>query len=177
VFLSNRNLEPLYNVACTLRAFRLIQDRLPEARLVIAGDGSQRRQLEQLCGNLRLERVTFVGKLNSAEMASLYDRCDIYLNSPNIDNMPTSILEAFACGLPVVTTNPGGIPYIVENARNGLMVSVDDAEALAHAALRLIDDQLMATRLADAARAECEDRYVWSKVRAEWEECYLGLAN
>ena len=177
VFLSNRNLEPLYNVACTLRAFRIVQNRFPDAQLMVAGDGSQRDELEAMCQGLCLQGVSFLGKLNSAEIAALYDRCDIYLNSPNIDNMPTSILEAFACGLPVVTTNAGGIPYIVEDGRNGLMVAVGDSEALAHAALRLLDDQTLCVQLADDARAECESRFVWSKVKIAWEDCYLRLSR
>jgi L-malate glycosyltransferase len=176
VFLSNRNLEALYNVACTLRAFRRVQDEFPEARLIVAGDGSQRSSLEALCATLKLQGISFVGKVTTEKMGALYEQCDIYLNSPNIDNMPSSILEAFACGLPVVTTDAGGIPFIVEHGCNGLMVAVNDSDAMARSILRLLGDQALAIRLATAARAECEQRYVWSKVQAAWENCYLKLS-
>src|SRR5882672_2970402 len=115
VFLSNRHLEDLYNVACVLRAFALIQRTYPEARLVVAGDGSQRPALLCLAAELGLRNYEFVGRLAPDRMPSLLDAADVYLNAPNIDNMPGSILEAFASGLPVVTTDAGGIPDIVQH--------------------------------------------------------------
>src|SRR5205823_4663692 len=101
---------------------------------------------------------------------------DIYLNAPNIDNMPNSVIEAFAAGLPVVTSDAGGIPYIVEHERNALMVRAGDVEALFSAAMRMFKTPSLATRLSDAARAECLSKYVWSSVRTEWERLYAELA-
>ncbi len=177
LFLSNRNLEPLYNVACTLRAFARIQARLPEAALVVAGFGGEEAPLRALAGELRLRHVTFVGRVRPEEMPSLYDAADVYLNSPNIDNMPNSIIEAYAAGLPVVTTDAGGIPYIVDHERTGLLVPRDDDAALAAAALRLFDEPGLAAALSDAGRADCMSRYVWPAVRAEWERLYMELAG
>ncbi|MBC7931271.1 MAG: glycosyltransferase, partial [Rubrivivax sp.] len=85
-------------------------------------------------------------------------------------------LEAFAAGLPVVTTNAGGIPYIVEHERTGLLVERSDHEALAAAALRLLEDGGFAAGLARAARAEC-DRYMWAAVRGEWLQFYEEVAG
>ncbi len=175
-FFSNRNLEPLYNVSCTIRAFAVIQGRLPNASLVIAGDGSERADLESLVNDLELKRVTFVGRVVPEEMRALYQDADIYLNSPDIDNMPLSIIEAFACGLPVVSTNAGGIPFVVTSGTNGILVERNDHEAMAAAALRLLDEPSSALALADAARAECESRYTWPHVRRAWESLYLSLA-
>jgi len=175
-FLSNRNLESLYNVGCILRAFQLIQSEFPEARLTIVGDGAQRSELENLCSEMRLSRVEFVGRVPSERMPDYYRNSDVYLNSPNIDNMPTSIIEAFACGLPVVTTNAGGIPYIVDQGRTGLMVGMNDHAGLAGAAISLLKEPATALRMARAARAECEDKYVWPRVRAAWERCYRQLS-
>lgn len=172
VFLSNRNLEALYNVACTLRAFARIQSAVPDAQLIVVGDGAQRAELERLSAELRLRGVEFVGRVAPDRMGAMYDRADIYLNSPNIDNMPSSVIEAFACGLPVVTTNAGGIPFIVEHERTGLMVEAGDHAAMADAALRVLRDPLLAARLTSAARREVDARYVWSEVRAAWERVY-----
>lgn len=172
-FLSNRNLEPLYNVACTIDAFALIQAARPDARLVIAGDGSQRAALEERRRALGLRNVSFVGQIRSQDMAGLYREADIYLNSPMIDNMPTSIIEAFACGLPVVTSDAGGIPYMVEHERTALMFSKGDAAAMAHEALRLLDGSGLARTLITNARHECE-RYRWSSVRQQWLSVYHG---
>ena len=174
-FFSNRNLEALYNVGCTVRAFALVQAEYPEASLTIAGDGAMRQELEALVNSLSLRNVRFIGRVAPSEMGRLYDAADIYLNSPDIDNMPGSIIEAFACGIPVVTTDAGGIPYVVTQEKTGLMVARDDARAMADAALRLLRDPAFALGIADAARAECETRYVWPAVRAQWEQLYTDL--
>lgn len=171
-FLSNRNLEALYNVACTLRAFARVQAEIPDATLVVAGEGSERPSLEALARELSLRNVTFVGRTPPADMPALYDAADVYLNSPDIDNMPNSIIEAFAAGLPVVTTNAGGIPYIVSHDRTGLMVASGDDEAMASAALRVVREAGLATRLTSAARRECLERYVWPSVREAWFALY-----
>jgi L-malate glycosyltransferase len=177
VFLSNRNLEPMYNVGCVLRAFARVQERWPEASLTVAGDGRQRAELEALAARLGLRHVTFVGRVRPEDMPALYDAADIYLNAPDIDNMPTSIVEAYAAGLPVVTTDAGGIPYIVEHERTGLLVPREADEAMAAAALRLLEEPGLAARLTAAARAECVGRYTWPAVRAQWEGLYHGLAR
>src|SRR5258708_37554951 len=96
--LSNRNLEPMYNVACSLRAFAIVQQQHADARLAVVGDGSQRKELERLASNPGLRNVTFVGKVLPDRMREYYSDADIYLNSPNIDNMPHSVIEAFAAG-------------------------------------------------------------------------------
>jgi glycosyltransferase involved in cell wall biosynthesis len=175
VFLSNRHLEPLYNVACVLRAFASIQHRVPEARLLVAGDGSERARLERLAAELGLRHTYFYGRVTPDAMPELYDAADVYLNTPEIDNMPGSILEAFASGLPVVTSDAGGIPYIVTHEETGLLVPRGDHEAVAGAALRLLRDGALAARLTARARAECR-KYQWSVVRGDWLELYHSLA-
>jgi glycosyltransferase involved in cell wall biosynthesis len=174
---SNRNLEPLYNVECTLRAFALVQQRIPSASLTIVGDGGERARLETLARSLALRNVEFVGRIAPEQMAEFYERAEVYVNSPNIDNMPSSILEAFACGLPVVTTDAGGIPFIVAHGRNGLMVRSGDCEALAAAVLRLLEEQGLAAQLAEQARQDCLTRYAWSAIRDRWQQCYRGLVG
>jgi glycosyltransferase involved in cell wall biosynthesis len=175
-FLSNRNLEPMYNVECVIRAFAIVQARVPEATLTIVGEGSERARLERLTAGLGLKAVTFTGKIPPERMAEYYDAADIYLNAPDIDNMPNSVIEAFAAGLPVVTTDAGGIPYIVTNDVTGLMVKRGDHEALAARATDLLETPELASRLAARARAECMERYVWSAVSGEWSDLYNGLA-
>lgn len=176
-FLSNRNLEPHYGVDCVLRAFRQVQARYPAASLVVAGDGSERAALEVLAAQLALRNVTFTGPVAPERMVELYDAADVYLNASRIDNMPLSILEAFAAGLPVVTTSAGGIPYIVRHGENGLVVPVDDHEALAREAIRLLEDADLAARLSRDARAEVLERYTWRAVGKEWRALYHELAG
>jgi L-malate glycosyltransferase len=175
IFLSNRNLESHYGVDCVLRAFAIIQKQVPDASLTIAGDGSQRRSLEQLAIELKLRKVDFIGQVEHRKVFAQYDAADIYLNGSEIDNQPLSILEAFACGLPVVTTNAGGIPDIVTHERTGLLITCGDYQAMAAAAMRLLADDGLAVRLAEQAVAECA-RYSWEAVRDQWLELYGEVA-
>ena len=177
VFLSNRNFQALYNVPCALRAFALIQARMPSARLIVIGDGPERAHVHETARTLALRNVEFVGAVPPSEMGRWYDEADVYLNSSDIDNMPNSIIEAFACGLPVVTTRPGGIPYVVEHERNGLLVDCGDHEALAASALRLFDEPLLAERLVTEGRRDVEEHYTWEAVSDAWSALYRRLVT
>jgi glycosyltransferase involved in cell wall biosynthesis len=176
VFLSNRNLEPMYNVGCTLRAFALIQQAYPGARLTVAGDGSERGQLEKLAAELGLRNIEFTGRIAPEDMPVLYDAADIYLNSSDIDNMPGSIIESFAAGLPVVTTDAGGIPHIVADGETGLLVGRGDHHRMAAMAIRLLEDPELATRIISQAREDC-GKYSWPAVRGRWINLYYELAR
>ncbi|HEX2167283.1 MAG TPA: glycosyltransferase family 4 protein [Longimicrobiales bacterium] len=172
VLLSCRLLEELYAVDNTIRAFALVRAQVPEARLVIIGDGDQRASLEQLVGELELSGVEFHGAVPHAEVPEWFDRTDVLVNSSVEDNMPHSLIEAFAAGLPVVTTGAGGIPYVVEDGRNGICVPMNEPETMARAVLDLLDVPAKAAALIDAAREDCEARYSWMAARDEWVALY-----
>ncbi len=176
VFFSNRLLEELYNIPCILRAFRIVQDRIPEARLIVASFGDQREFLENFAAELKLENVKFVGKVDQQRMAELYNEVDIYLNSPNTDNMPGSILECYASGVPIVTTRAGGIPYILEHEKTGLMVDINDHQGMADAALRLLADADLVERLVANGR-QAVRKYSWETVGEQWLELYASLVD
>ena len=173
--LSTRNFEDLYNVACTLRAFRLVQDRYPDATLTLVGGGSEEPRLRQLAGALGLEHVTFAGRVPPSDIWRYYADADIYLQTPDIDNMPSSVLEAFASGCAVVSTNAGGVPAILTNDQHGLLVDCGDHAAAAARILTLLEQPETATRLTAAARESCA-QYRWQTVRAKWVALYQGMA-
>jgi L-malate glycosyltransferase len=174
-FFTSRLHEPLYNVPCVLRAFQLIQRRFPDASLVVAGDGWMRPQLEQLAKELELRNTTFVGRVPWGDMPDVYDAADIYLTATNIDNMPGSVIECLSCGLPVVTTDAGGVPYIVTNEETALIVPRNDHAAMAASAIRLLDDDTLAVRLGRNGREACV-KFTWPAVRDSWLEAYHELA-
>ncbi len=162
-----RNLEPIYDIATTIRAFAIVSRQHPDARLTIAGSGPSRPELEQLAQDLGVaDRVSFTGRLDNAMLPDLYRSASVHLNSSLIDNMPISLLEAMACGVSIASTSAGGIPYLVEHEKTGLLVPVGDHRALAAAALRLIDDPQFAAGLARAAR-QAVQVYSWPSVRSQ----------
>lgn len=176
IFLSNRNLEAHYGVDCVLRAFALIQRQVPEAVLTVVGDGSQKQALEQLKTELVLQHTSFTGRVEHEEIYRHYADADVFLNASRIDNQPLSILEAFACGLPVVTTDAGGIPDVVSDGETGLMVPVDDCEALAQRAIKLLADCNTATIIIQKARKESL-KYTWEVVCEQWLKIYREVAE
>jgi glycosyltransferase involved in cell wall biosynthesis len=176
VFLSNRNLEPHYGVDCVLRAFARIQQQTPEASLTVVGDGSQREALEKLTTELNLQHTSFTGRVEHEQIYEHYTNADVFLNASRIDNQPLSILEAFACGLPVVTTNAGGIPDIVTDQKTGLVVAVDDCKTLAERATKLLCDRNMSITITKNAREECS-KYTWEVVCEQWLRLYREVAG
>lgn len=173
--LSTRNLDALYNVACTLRAFALVQARWPDASLTLVGGGSQERALRALAVELGLRNVLFAGRVAPDAIAGYYADHDIYIQSPDIDNMPTSILEAYASGLPVVSTDAGGIPTILRSGEHGLLAGVGDAAGLAACVASLLERPERALSMARAAHATCAGR-AWPAVRGRWLDIYRGVA-
>jgi glycosyltransferase involved in cell wall biosynthesis len=169
--LSTRNFEALYNVACTLRAFRRIQQARPDASLTLVGGGSEDARVRALIRDLALQNVTLAGRVHPDAIADFYADHDIYIQSPNIDNMPTSVLEAYASGLPVVSTGAGGIPAILTHGIHGLLAPLDDDERLASHVLALLNDRALVRRLTRAARDACA-ACAWPAVRDEWLRLY-----
>src|SRR5688572_20605383 len=177
ILLSSRLLEELYAVENTILAHEELRRAVPDARLIIVGEGDRRASLERLVAERAIEGIEFIGRVPHADVAAWFDRTDILVNSSRIDNMPHSLIEAFAAGLPVVTTPSGGIPHIVEHERNGLFVPCDDPPAMAAAVRRLLNDSALAQRLITTARHDSAARYSWTAVRREWSNLYRKLAR
>lgn len=172
--LSTRNLEPLYNVGCTLRAFRAVQAHHAGATLTVVGAGSQEQHLRKYAYDTGLRNVTFVGRVPPDQVAKFYADADIYVQTPDIDNMPLSILEAFASGLPVVSTEAGGVPSMLTHGQHGLLAPLNDAGTIAAHVLRLLSDQPFARTLVAAAHASTE-ALAWPRVREQWLAAYREL--
>lgn len=170
--LSNRNLEAHYGVDNTLKAFALLKKEWPDARLIVAGYGSQAEQLKQWVLSNRVSGVEFIGRVEPGAMPRLYDAADIFVNSSRIDNQPISILEAFAAGLPVVSTPTGDIPAMIEDRRTGTLVPHDDPAALAAAISALLHAPGHTRMMARCARGEVE-KYTWPQVCQEWIDLYV----
>jgi glycosyltransferase involved in cell wall biosynthesis len=169
--LSTRNFDALYNVGCTIRAFHLVQQRFPDATLTLVGGGKEEGRLRNLVRDLRLQGVTFAGQVGTDDIARFYDEHDIYLQSPDIDNMPTSVIEAFACGLPVVSTEAGGVPAILTHRTQGLLAPLGDHERLAQHVIDLLTNPAAARRYVAAARESIQG-CTWSAVRDQWLRAY-----
>ncbi len=175
VFLSCRHFEDLYDVPTLIRAFGRIQAVRPDARLLVAGKGAQEQEVRDLVHQLGLSNVEFLGQVATADMPAVFDAADILLNSSRIDNTPGTIVEAFAAGLPVVSTDPGGIPFLVDRDVTGRLVPIGDDQALADAALDLLDRPDATAEMARRAFDHASAHFSWDAVREKWLALYRGL--
>lgn len=170
-----RNLEAVYDIPTAIRAFALLIARYPRARLTVAGSGPERVALETLARQLGVAAVVdFPGRLESEAMAALYRDADLALNPSQVDNMPNSLLEALASGVPIVSTNVGGVPFLVENERTALLVPPGNPRAMADAVERLLSDPaLTATMILNGL--VLVQRFSWPSVRGLWLRAYRDL--
>ena len=149
---------------------RLRRDH-PDIRLTMVGpdrDGSFARTRARAARLGVVDAIDFPGGVAHAEVPTWLDRGDVFVNTTNVDNTPVSILEAMACGLPVVSTNVGGIPYLLEAERDALLVPPDDAEAMSAAVGRVLRDPDLAARLSREGRCKTE-AMSWGAMLPRWD--------
>ncbi len=167
-----RAFSSIYNPKMALNVLAKLLDRYPKASLCMVGpdrDGSF-ASTKELCHTMGLDdKVTFTGKLSKEEWWKLSESYDVFINTTNYDNTPVSVMEAMALGLPVVSTNVGGIPYLVEENKDALLVDVDDAEAMAEKISLLVENPEKAVALAENARKKVEG-FDWGNVQSKWFE-------
>lgn len=170
----SRGFHPYYAVEDVVRAFGLVAREHPGAGLYLLGSGPAEGEIRELVRSLGLTGVEFAGPIPHSQVAAWYDRADIFVNASRLDNMPVSILEAFAAGTAVVTTDAGGISYLVEHERTALLSKPGQWARLGENILRLLRDPALAVQLSANAYEESK-RYRWEAVRGKWLETYRSL--
>jgi glycosyltransferase involved in cell wall biosynthesis len=176
MFLCTRSFEPYYRVDLVVRAFTEVRREFAGARLLLVGGGSLEAAIRRLVEELGIrDSVEFIGTVQNDVIHQQYERADIFINASVVDNMPVSILEAFASGCVVVSSAPGGIAYLVKDGHTGLLSPTEDFQQLAQNAMRLLRNPEMASRMAEAALGESVS-YRWSAIRNQWITLYEALA-
>ena len=171
-----RGFHRYYCVDVVVRAFAEVQREFPDARLDLVGKGPEEESIRQLVADLKLKNVHFTGVASRQQIGQCYDAADIFINASYLDNMPVSVLEAFASGTPVVTTSPESMKYLVDHERTGLLSDPGDAVALAGNVVRLLRDPELAQQLSASAYEESR-RYRWELVREQWLQVYRSMAR
>jgi glycosyltransferase involved in cell wall biosynthesis len=169
-FLYLRGMHSYYNPSMAIRAFSLIQKKHPDALLTMAGpEGSESSNCRTLVRELGLRNVHFVGVVPKEQIPLLADKHDIHLHTNNVENMPITIIEMWACGLPIIGTEVGGMPYLVRNGIDGILVKPDDYQNMANACLKLLSNSELAATLCSNGRARAEE-FTWESVKHLWQE-------
>lgn len=167
-----RSLHKIYNPELAVRIVVQLKEIYPEVRVTMVGpdkDGSKAR-VEQLAAALGVaDQVLITGKLSKAAWIELASSHDIFINTTNFDNMPVSVVEAMALGLPIVTTNVGGIPYLLEDRKDGMLVLPDDANGFCLAIQTLLNDPGLVSTLTAAAKIKIQ-QFDEAMVRPKWRD-------
>ncbi len=171
--LVTRNLEPIYDIDTVLRVLQQVRKTFPGATITICGSGPERDRLVALAQGLGIgAAVVFTGRVDNEQMAELYRSADVMVNPSLADNMPISVLEALASGVPVVSTRVGGVPHLVQHGKTALLVPPGDVDAMAKAVIRVLEDPDLADRLVVAGLAEVQ-QYTWPSVRQSLQSVYI----
>ncbi|HEX8776469.1 MAG TPA: glycosyltransferase family 4 protein [Pyrinomonadaceae bacterium] len=167
-----RSFHEIYNPSMAPRVVAELKEEFPDISLIMVGrdkgDGSLERT-RRVAAELGVEdRITFAGGVHKREVPEWMKRGDIFLNTTDVDNTPVSVLEALACGLCVVSTNVGGIPYLLEDERDALLVAPRDEQAMSRAVRRILTDSQLAARLSENARRKAQ-QFDWSLILPLWK--------
>jgi glycosyltransferase involved in cell wall biosynthesis len=175
-----RAFHEIYNPMMAVQVMALLKQEFPDIHLTMIGpdkgDGSfekTRREAERLCV---VENLTLMGGVRKEEVPERLAEGEIFLNTTRVDNTPVSLLEAMASGLSVVSTNVGGIPYLVRAEHEALLVPSDNAEAMAKAVRRIIIEPELSRRLSYNARLKAE-QLDWSVILPQWEKLLTAVID
>jgi glycosyltransferase involved in cell wall biosynthesis len=180
VLLWLRSFHEIYQPELAPAVLQALHRDYPNARLMMVGpdtgDGSRERTV-QLAARLGvLSQMELPGGVPKSEVPVWLDKADVFLNTSRVDNTPVSLLEALVSGLCVVSTDAGGIPYLVTHERDALLSPVGDADRLAAAVHRVLKDAALAGRLSTNGRSNAA-RFDWSVIMPRWEQLLVAAAN
>ncbi len=175
-----RAFHETYNPSLAPKVVALLAEEFPDIQLTMIGpdkgDGSWQRTRQMAAERAVADRLNLPGGVFKSEVPGWLNKADIFLNTTNVDNTPISVLEAMACGLCVVSTNAGGIPYLLEHEHDALLIPPDDPEAMAAAVRRLLTEAGLAERISSNARRKVE-QFDWSIILPQWEELLNKVAQ
>ena len=169
-----RAFAEIYNPMQALKVLELLLHDYPKAELCMVGPAKD-DSWKECVRYTKLHRlpVRFPGRLSKQDWITLSKEYDIFLNTTNIDNTPVSVIEAMALGLPVVSTNVGGLPYLISADIDGILVPPNDPERMAAAVRNILQDPERSLERTRAARKKVE-AFDWERVRLMWKEVLAG---
>jgi glycosyltransferase involved in cell wall biosynthesis len=175
-----RAFHEIYNPPLAPQVLALLAATFLDIRLTMVGpdkgDGSLQRTQQAAMSLNVIDRLALTGGVPKAEVPTWLNTGDIFLNTTKVDNTPISVLEAMACGLCVVSTNVGGLPYLLAHEEDALLVPPNDPEAMAAAVRHLMTEPGLAARLSRNARKKVE-QFDWSAILPQWEEIFTKTAR
>lgn len=158
-----------------LRAILIIKEKIPNIYVYIAGRGSRETDLKKLAKELNIEEsVKFLGFISNEKKYTYYKAADVCAIPSRLENEPIVLLEAMACGTPVVASNVGGIPFVVEDGKTGLIVEPENIGDLADKIVTLLKDEKLRRKIGEAGQEKVKE-FAWDKIAEQTVEVYKEI--
>lgn len=174
-----RAFHKTYNPDMGIELVDKLVQQYPQVHLTMVGpevDGSMAVAKTYTAQKGLDKHITFTGKLSKQEWTSLAQEADIFINTTNYDNLPVSVIEAMALGLPVVSTNVGGLPFLIKDSKTGFLVEPDDTPGMARAIKTLLNDSELAESMSVSARKHAEE-FDWDFIKEKWHLLFSNIVS
>jgi N-acetyl-alpha-D-glucosaminyl L-malate synthase BshA len=170
IFVHLSNFRPVKRVLDVIEVFARVSQAFP-SRLMLIGDGPDRSAAEHLALRLNVQdRIHFLGKQD--EVHELLPLADLMIMPSQMESFGLAALEAMACGVPAIATRVGGVPELIDDGINGLLFDIGDVDAMANAAIALLNDPLRLREMSQAARRTAQDRFCTTRIIPLYEDYY-----
>jgi glycosyltransferase involved in cell wall biosynthesis len=167
-------LHPVKGVRYLLQAMKIVYEKMPDAKLILVGDGEEREHLETLTDNLGIrECVEFAGRVPHERVQDYMNQAEVFVLPSLSEGFPVTILEAMACGLPVVATRVGGLPDVIEDGVHGYLVRTKESNEIAETLLKLLQDEQLWETISKTNKQKINE-YSWERVALALEKIYQG---
>ncbi len=174
-----RSFHEIYNPKMAIRVLAILQTQYENIELCMVGpnkDGSK-EEVETLAKELGVsQRLKITGKLSKQEWIARAADYDVFINTTNFDNLPVSIIEAMCLGFPIVSTNAGGLPFLIADGKDGLLVDKNDADAMAEHITKLLENSALASKISMAAISK-GNSFDWNIIKKDWEKLIESVKN
>ncbi len=168
-------LEEGKGVRYIIEAMRYVFKEIPDAKLIIAGDGPRRGEFERLAKEIDPKNVEFLGKIPHEEMSEWYGKCNVFVMHSKFEPFGAVTVEAMASARPVIASRTGGSIDIVKNNETGILVEFGDVKGIADAIIKILKDEELAKSMGEKGRRRIEDEYSWKREADRIEKIYKEL--
>ncbi len=168
------NFRPVKRIDDLIYSMCIITKKEPNAQLILVGDGPERHSIERLIDKLDLRRNILVTGYRS-DVAEMMNCADALVLCSETENAPLTILEGMSCGLPIIATNVGGIPELIQDGKNGFLVPLKHPEEIAEAALKLNSDDNLLSKMGENARKTILQKYTKDIVLKQYLKVYESV--
>lgn len=169
-------LSPVKGVSYLIKAMPKILQEFPNAKLEIIGYGEQEDDLRKLVRTLSLDKkINFVGAVENKEMPKYYHSSSVYILPSLVEGLPVALMEAMSCGCPVIATSVGGVPDLIGDGINGILIKTKSIEEISQSVIKILSDNNFRENIIKNAREKIKENYDWQIIAMKFKRLYSEI--